>query len=68
MHETLLLRWHYSPMWTFASLMDFSQTALFFDLSFQLNTAVSSNKEFNFVVWFITLDFTVSAVSEESYS
>jgi hypothetical protein len=32
----LLLRWHYSPMRTFASLMALSQSALFFDLSFQL--------------------------------
>jgi hypothetical protein len=24
----LLLRWLYSPMWTFASLMDFSQSSL----------------------------------------
>jgi hypothetical protein len=31
-----LLRWHYSPMRTFASLMTHSQSALFFDLSFQL--------------------------------
>jgi hypothetical protein len=31
----LLLRCHYSPMWTFASLMDFSQSALLFYLSFQ---------------------------------
>jgi hypothetical protein len=31
----LLLRWHYNPMQTFASIMDFSQSALFFDLSFQ---------------------------------
>jgi hypothetical protein len=31
-----LLRWHYSPMRTFASLMALSQSALFFDLSFQL--------------------------------
>ena len=36
MHETLLLlRWHFSPMRTFSSLMDFSQSALLFDLSFQ---------------------------------
>jgi hypothetical protein len=28
----LLPRWHYSPMRTFASLMDFSQSALFFEL------------------------------------
>ena len=31
----LLHRSHYSPMRTFASLIDFSQSALFFDLSFQ---------------------------------
>ena len=31
----LLLRWHYSPMWTFTYLMDFSQSALFFDISYQ---------------------------------
>jgi len=31
----LLLRWQYSPMQTFPSSMDFSQSALFFDLSFQ---------------------------------
>jgi hypothetical protein len=31
----LLPRWHYNPMWTFAYLMDFSQSALFFDISFQ---------------------------------
>jgi hypothetical protein len=32
----LLLRWHYSPMRTCASLMALSQSALLFDLSFQL--------------------------------
>jgi len=31
----LLLRWHYSTMRTFPSIMDFSQSALVFDLSFQ---------------------------------
>jgi hypothetical protein len=31
----ILLRWHYSPMWTFTYLMDISQSALFFDISFQ---------------------------------
>ena len=31
----LLRRWHYSPMQTFATLMDFSQSAPLFDLSFQ---------------------------------
>ena len=31
----LLLRRQYSPMQTLASLMDFSQSALYFDLSFQ---------------------------------
>jgi hypothetical protein len=31
----VLLRSHYSPMWTFATLIDFSQSALLFDLSFQ---------------------------------
>jgi len=30
-----LLRWHYSPMRTFASIMDFSHCALFLDLSFK---------------------------------
>jgi hypothetical protein len=30
----LFLRWFYSPMRTLASLMDFSQSALFFDPSF----------------------------------
>ena len=30
-----LLRWHYSPMRTFASLPDLSQSAPFFDLSIQ---------------------------------
>jgi hypothetical protein len=36
-HLLLLLffRWHYSLMQTFASLIDFSQSALFFDLSCQ---------------------------------
>ena len=29
------LRWHYSPMRTLASLMNYSQSALTFDLSFQ---------------------------------
>ena len=33
--SSLLPRWHYSPMRTFASLMDFSQSALVFDFSFQ---------------------------------
>jgi hypothetical protein len=32
----LLLRWPYSPMRTFASLMDFSQSALLFDLPVQI--------------------------------
>ena len=31
----LLLRWCYNPMQTFATLMDFSQSAPLFDLSFQ---------------------------------
>ena len=31
----LLLRWHYSPMRTFASLVDCPQSTLFFHLSFQ---------------------------------
>jgi hypothetical protein len=31
----LLLRWHYSPMRTLVSLMDFSQSALFLDFRFQ---------------------------------
>ena len=31
----LLHRWHESPVWTLISLMDFSQSALFLDLSFQ---------------------------------
>ena len=31
----LLLRWNYSPTRTFPSIMDFSQSALVFDLSFQ---------------------------------
>jgi hypothetical protein len=34
----LLLRWYCSPMRTFAPLMDFSQSALFFDLSSRLLT------------------------------
>jgi len=35
-HILLLpLRWHYNPMQTSASFMDFSQPALFLDLSFQ---------------------------------
>jgi hypothetical protein len=29
----LLLRWHYSPTQTFASLMDFSHSAVFLPLS-----------------------------------
>jgi hypothetical protein len=36
MSGLLLLRRHYSPMRTFASLMALSQSALFFYLSFQL--------------------------------
>jgi hypothetical protein len=39
----------YSPMWTFASLMDFSQWVLFFDLSFQfviLHLLISVSTEF----------------------
>jgi hypothetical protein len=32
----LLLRWHYSPMRTFASLIALSQSTLFSYLSFQL--------------------------------
>ena len=32
----LLLRWNYSPVRTFLSLMDFTQSALFFDLFCQL--------------------------------
>ena len=31
----LLLQWHYSALQTFASVIDFSQSALFFYLSFQ---------------------------------
>ena len=31
----LLLRWQYNPVQTYASFMDFSQSALFFDLPFQ---------------------------------
>jgi len=31
----LILRWYYNPMQTFATLMDFSQSAPLFDLSFQ---------------------------------
>ena len=31
----ILLKWHSSPIWTLTSLMDFSQLALLFDLSFQ---------------------------------
>jgi hypothetical protein len=33
----LLLRSHYSPMWTFATSIDFSQSALSFDLFFQFS-------------------------------
>jgi hypothetical protein len=43
----IFLRWHYSPTRTFASLMDFSQLDLIFDLLFQflilhLHTVLSS--------------------------
>jgi hypothetical protein len=31
-HFLLLLSWHYSPMWAFASLMELIQSSLFFDL------------------------------------
>jgi hypothetical protein len=34
-HLPLLPRWHHTPMRIFASLMDFSQSALFFDFPFQ---------------------------------
>jgi hypothetical protein len=46
----LLLRWYYSPMQTFATLMDFSQSAPFFDLSFQfliLNLFISVCTQFH---------------------
>jgi len=33
----LHLRWHYSPVRTFASFMDFSQSVQFFDLYFQFS-------------------------------
>jgi hypothetical protein len=35
MYILLLLKWHYSPIRTFASIKDFTQSALLFDLSFQ---------------------------------
>ena len=41
----LLLKWHYSPMRTFASLMDFSHAALFLDITFQFfNFAFINNR------------------------
>ena len=30
----IIIQWHYSPMRTLACLMDFSQSALLFDVSF----------------------------------
>ena len=47
---TFLLWWHYSPMQTFTSWMDFSQWALFFDLFFQfviLHVLISVGTQFH---------------------
>jgi hypothetical protein len=46
----LLLRWLYSPMQTFTSLMDFSHSSLLFDFSFQfsvLHLLISVGTQFN---------------------
>ena len=39
----LLLIWNYSPMWSLASLMDFSRSAPFYDLPFKIRSLTSIN-------------------------
>ena len=47
-----LLWWHYSPMWTCTSLMDYSQSALCSDLSF----------------WFVNLHWLLSVCTQDYMS